>query len=36
MSMRAVVCHQATLDVVERPEPVPGKGQVRIQVLRCG
>jgi threonine dehydrogenase-like Zn-dependent dehydrogenase len=24
------------LDVVERPEPVPGRGQVRIQVLRCG
>src|SRR5581483_1154295 len=22
--------------MVERPEPVPGKGQVRIEVLRCG
>jgi threonine dehydrogenase-like Zn-dependent dehydrogenase len=34
--MRAVVCTNAELDVVERPEPVPGRGQVRIQVLRCG
>ena len=24
------------LDVVERPEPVPDRGQVRIEVLRCG
>jgi threonine dehydrogenase-like Zn-dependent dehydrogenase len=34
--MRAVVCTHAELDVVERPEPVPGAGQVRLQVLRCG
>ncbi len=34
--MRAVVCRHAELDVVERPEPVPARGQVRIQVLRCG
>jgi threonine dehydrogenase-like Zn-dependent dehydrogenase len=34
--MRAVVCSNAVLDVVERPEPVPGPGQVRIEVLRCG
>jgi threonine dehydrogenase-like Zn-dependent dehydrogenase len=34
--MRAVVCKNAELDVVERPEPVPGRGQVRIEVLRCG
>src|ERR1700689_5021832 len=34
--MRAVVCHQAELSLAERPEPVPGPGQVRIQVLRCG
>ncbi len=34
--MRAVVCHQAELAVAERPEPVPGPGQVRISVLRCG
>jgi threonine dehydrogenase-like Zn-dependent dehydrogenase len=34
--MRAVVCHQSELSVVERPDPVPGPGQVRISVLRCG
>src|SRR5271166_4234576 len=34
--MRAVVCHQAELSLAERPEPVPGPGQVRISVLRCG
>jgi threonine dehydrogenase-like Zn-dependent dehydrogenase len=34
--MRAVVCSNAELEVVERPEPVPGRGQVRIEVLRCG
>jgi threonine dehydrogenase-like Zn-dependent dehydrogenase len=34
--MRAVVCSNAELAVAERPEPVPGRGQVRIQVLRCG
>ena len=34
--MKAVVCRNAELDVVERPEPVPGQGQVRLQVLRCG
>jgi threonine dehydrogenase-like Zn-dependent dehydrogenase len=34
--MRAVVCTHGELEVVERPEPVPGRGQVRIQVLRCG
>jgi threonine dehydrogenase-like Zn-dependent dehydrogenase len=34
--MKAVVCHQAELTVAERPEPVPGPGQVRISVLRCG
>lgn len=34
--MRAVVCTRAELDVVERPEPVPGRGQVRVTVLRCG
>jgi threonine dehydrogenase-like Zn-dependent dehydrogenase len=35
-AMKAVVCTRAELDVVERPEPVPGQGQVRLQVLRCG
>ena len=34
--MRAVICKDAELDVVERGEPVPGRGQVRIEVLRCG
>jgi len=34
--MRAVVCSSAELEVVEWPEPVPGRGQVRIEVLRCG
>jgi threonine dehydrogenase-like Zn-dependent dehydrogenase len=34
--MRAVVCSKAELEVVERPEPAPGRGQVRIEVLRCG
>lgn len=34
--MRAVVCQNAELDVRDRPEPVPGRGQVRLQVLRCG
>ena len=34
--MKAVVCTHAELDVVERPEPVPRQGQVRLQVLRCG
>jgi threonine dehydrogenase-like Zn-dependent dehydrogenase len=34
--MRAVACRHAQLEVVERPEPVPGKGQVRLQVLRAG
>ncbi len=34
--MRAVLCSNAELAVAERPEPVPGRGQVRIEVLRCG
>lgn len=34
--MRAVVCSNAELEVTERSEPVPGSGQVRIAVLRCG
>jgi threonine dehydrogenase-like Zn-dependent dehydrogenase len=34
--MRAVVCRNAELQVSERPEPVPGRGQVRIEVTRCG
>jgi threonine dehydrogenase-like Zn-dependent dehydrogenase len=34
--MRAVVCQNAELEVVERDEPTPGKEQVRLSVLRCG
>ena len=34
--MRAVVCTNAELEVRERPAPVPGRGQVRIAVQRCG
>ena len=34
--MRAVECRHAELGVVDRPEPVPGRGQVRLRVLRCG
>jgi threonine dehydrogenase-like Zn-dependent dehydrogenase len=34
--MRAVVCTNGELEVADRPEPVPGRKQVRIQVLRCG
>src|SRR5271167_776795 len=34
--MRAVVCRNAELEATDCPEPVPGSGQVRIQVLRCG
>ena len=34
--MRAVVCQNAELEVRDRPEPIPGRGQVRLEVLRCG
>ncbi len=34
--MRAVACQHGELDVVERPQPDPGPGQVRIEVTRCG
>jgi threonine dehydrogenase-like Zn-dependent dehydrogenase len=34
--MRAVACQRAALEVVDLPEPVPARGQVRIEVLRCG
>ncbi len=34
--MKAVVCQNAELGVVERPEPTPARGQVRLRVLRCG
>src|SRR3954447_23431069 len=34
--MKVVVCQHAELSVVDRPEPTPGKGQVRLTVSRCG
>lgn len=34
--MRAVACRHGELNLVERPEPEPGPGQVRIEVVRCG
>lgn len=34
--MKAVVCQNTELQVVELPEPVPAKGQVLLEVLRCG
>ena len=34
--MRAVVCQNETLRVAEVPDPVPGQGQLLLQVERCG
>ncbi|MEA2391518.1 MAG: hypothetical protein QOK31_1627 [Solirubrobacteraceae bacterium] len=34
--MKAVACQNAELGLVERPEPTPERGQVRLRVLRCG
>ena len=34
--MKAVVCQNAELSVVDLPEPVPGKAQVLLDVQRCG
>jgi threonine dehydrogenase-like Zn-dependent dehydrogenase len=34
--VRAVVCQHANLQVEDLAEPVPGPGQVRLEVLRCG
>ena len=34
--MKAVVCQNAELRVVDIPEPVPGKAQVLLDVQRCG
>jgi threonine dehydrogenase-like Zn-dependent dehydrogenase len=34
--MRAVVCRQAELEVADLEEPTPTRGQVRLEVLRCG
>lgn len=34
--MRAVVCQDTNLEVAELPAPVPGKGQVLLDVVACG
>lgn len=34
--MKAVICQNTELRVENLPEPIPGKGQVLVQVLRCG
>ena len=34
--MKAVACHDTRLELVELPDPEPGRGQVRLEVLRCG
>src|SRR3954454_11629446 len=34
--MRAVFCADAALSVVELPDPTPAKGQLVLDVLRCG
>lgn len=34
--MKAVTCTNAKLEVVDRPSPAPAKGQLLLDVLRCG
>ena len=34
--MKAVVCHETNLAVADLPEPVPGPGQVLLEVVRGG
>ncbi|MDT5092154.1 MAG: hypothetical protein QOH60_1517 [Mycobacterium sp.] len=34
--MKAVTCTNAKLEVVEQPTPTPAKGQLLVEVLRCG
>ncbi len=34
--MKAVVCQDAKLEVVDLPEPEPGEGQLVLDVTRCG
>src|SRR4051794_23583149 len=34
--MKAVTCTHGELAVTDLPEPTPAKGQVRLEVLRCG
>ena len=35
-TMRAVICHQGNLSVAEVETPVPGQGQLLVEVQRCG
>ena len=34
--MKAVTCTDAKLEVVDQPTPTPAKGQLLLDVLRCG
>ncbi|MCV7220865.1 zinc-binding dehydrogenase [Mycolicibacterium elephantis] len=34
--MKTVVCTNADLQVVDQPSPIPDKGQLLVEVLRCG
>lgn len=34
--MKAVTCHHTQLELVDLPDPRPGRGQVMLEVLRCG
>jgi len=34
--MKAVTCTNAKLEVVDQPDPTPAKGQLLIEVIRCG
>ncbi len=34
--MKAVVCKEAELNVAEVADPTPGRGQLLLEVLRCG
>ena len=34
--MRAVACQNGNLEVIDLPDPVPGKGQVLVEVTGCG
>jgi threonine dehydrogenase-like Zn-dependent dehydrogenase len=34
--MKAVVCENSHLDVVDQPDPEPGKRQVVVEVSGCG
>jgi threonine dehydrogenase-like Zn-dependent dehydrogenase len=34
--MKSVVCRHAAIEVVDRPQPTPGSGQVLLEVVRCG